>query len=67
VSCVDVPAIFHVTKASPQCPYVGLTLELQPAKSGNIKTPKRVHWKFDYLMTARYHIFTCPEPSWPHS
>jgi len=31
VSCVDVPAIFQVTKASPQQPYVGLTLELQPS------------------------------------
>jgi AraC-like DNA-binding protein len=31
VSCVDVPAIFQVTKASPQQPYVGLALELQPS------------------------------------
>ena len=31
VSCVDVPAIFQVTKASPEHPYVGLTLELQPS------------------------------------
>jgi AraC-like DNA-binding protein len=31
VSCVDVPAIFQVTKASPEQPYVGLTLELQPS------------------------------------
>jgi AraC-like DNA-binding protein len=31
VSCVDVPATFQVTKASPQEPYVGLTLELQPS------------------------------------
>jgi AraC-like DNA-binding protein len=31
VSCVDVPATFQVTKATPQEPYVGLTLELQPA------------------------------------
>ena len=31
VSCVDVPAIFEVSKASPQKPYVGLTLELQPS------------------------------------
>ena len=31
VSCVDAPAIFQVTKASPQQPYVGLTLELQPS------------------------------------
>jgi AraC-like DNA-binding protein len=31
VSCVDVPAIFQVTKATPQQPYVGLTLELQPS------------------------------------
>lgn len=31
VSCVDVPAIFQVTKASPQQPYIGLTLELQPS------------------------------------
>lgn len=31
VSCVDVPAIFQVTKASPEQPYIGLTLELQPA------------------------------------
>jgi AraC-like DNA-binding protein len=31
VSCVDVPAIFQVTKASPQQPYVGLTLELHPS------------------------------------
>ena len=31
VSCVDVPAIFQVTKASPKQPYVGLTLELQPS------------------------------------
>jgi AraC-like DNA-binding protein len=31
VSCVDVPAIFQVTKASPDQPYVGLTLELQPS------------------------------------
>ena len=31
VSCVDVPAIFELSKASPQKPYVGLTLELQPS------------------------------------
>jgi AraC-like DNA-binding protein len=31
VSCVDVPAIFQVTNASPKHPYVGLTLELQPS------------------------------------
>jgi AraC-like DNA-binding protein len=31
VSCVDVPAIFQVTKASQQEPYMGLTLELQPS------------------------------------
>jgi AraC-like DNA-binding protein len=31
VSCVDVPAIFQVTKASSQQPYVGLTLDLQPS------------------------------------
>jgi AraC-like DNA-binding protein len=31
VSCVDVPAIFQVTKASPQQPYIGLTMELQPS------------------------------------
>jgi AraC-like DNA-binding protein len=31
VSCVDAPAIFQVTKASPQQPYIGLTLELQPS------------------------------------
>ena len=31
VSLVDIPAIFEVAKASPQKPYVGLTLELQPS------------------------------------
>jgi AraC-like DNA-binding protein len=31
VSCVDVPAIIELSKASPQKPYVGLTLELQPS------------------------------------
>ncbi|HTY00038.1 MAG TPA: AraC family transcriptional regulator [Bacteroidota bacterium] len=31
VSCVDVPATFQVTKATPKEPYVGLTLELQPS------------------------------------
>lgn len=31
VSCVGVPAIFQVTKGSPEHPYVGLTLELQPS------------------------------------
>jgi len=31
VSCVDVPAIFQVTKASPEQPYIGLTLVLQPS------------------------------------
>jgi len=31
VSCVDVPATFQVTKATPQEPYIGLTLELQPS------------------------------------
>ncbi|HXX64447.1 MAG TPA: AraC family transcriptional regulator [Bacteroidota bacterium] len=31
VSCVDVPATFQVSKASPQEPYIGLTLELQPS------------------------------------
>ncbi|HTR98545.1 MAG TPA: AraC family transcriptional regulator [Bacteroidota bacterium] len=31
VSCVDVPATFQVTKATPEEPYIGLTLELQPS------------------------------------
>ena len=31
VSCVDAPAIFQVTNASPRQPYIGLTLELQPS------------------------------------
>jgi AraC-like DNA-binding protein len=31
VSCVDVPAVLEVSKASPQKPYVGLTLELLPS------------------------------------
>jgi AraC-like DNA-binding protein len=31
VSCVDVPTIYEVSKASPREPYVGLTLEIQPS------------------------------------
>jgi AraC-like DNA-binding protein len=31
VSCVDVPAIFQVTEAAPERPYIGLTMELQPS------------------------------------
>jgi AraC-like DNA-binding protein len=31
VSCIDVPTIYEVSKASPREPYVGLTLEMQPS------------------------------------
>jgi AraC-like DNA-binding protein len=31
VSCVDVPAIFQVTEATPERPYIGITMELQPS------------------------------------
>lgn len=31
VSCVDTPAIYQVTKASPASPFIGVTLEIQPS------------------------------------